>query len=66
MILYDVARCEGKNCVARDRCARKTVPGNPNGWQTYIAPALIGPDGCEKFIANNARKTGRGNDNDRD
>ena len=64
MIPYDVARCNGKGCTARYRCARYTSPGDPIGWQTYIAPALVGPDGCESLIDNNARKTERDDDRD--
>ena len=64
MIPYDVARCNGKHCVARYRCERYTSPARPNGWQAYFEPTLVGPEGCEMLIANHARKTERGNDRD--
>ena len=51
---YDYARCSGRiadpiersnslrfECIA---CLRRTSPGRPEGWQTYIAPhADLGP-----------------------
>ena len=54
---YDDARCEGDtldhdagiyhpDCV---HCLRRTSPGRPEGWQSYIAPHA-GPGPCPNRI----------------
>lgn len=61
---YDVARCAGEGCPARDDCARYTSPGDPSGWQAMASgwqemgsPKAWGPDGCPIKIDNGRRKT---------
>lgn len=49
---YDYARCEGvqhdgvwrEGC---DDCQRRTSPGRPEGWQTWIKPPAIIVFECE-------------------
>lgn len=63
MLPYDYARCNRHihethsdmdkltlvqaECV---RCLRRTEPGNPNGWQTYMEPPKFVDGKCPKKL----------------
>ena len=52
---YDIARCTGRDCPVRHRCARYTSKWRPHGPQTVQA-FTPGLEGCPDMIDNGVER----------